>query len=100
MVEGRRTQIVEFKRSFFFFGGGLFPPLITSPLTELELKILGLLKENPGATSRELADMLSMRPDTIKEYFGRLKAKGVLRREGSARSGYWVVLQEGVPNDR
>jgi predicted HTH transcriptional regulator len=84
----------------FFLGGGLFPPLITSPLTELELKILGLLKENPRATGRELADMLSMRPDTIKEYFGRLKAKGVLRREGSSRSGYWVVLFDGEQNER
>ncbi|WP_339136094.1 MAG: RNA-binding domain-containing protein [Candidatus Electrothrix sp. GW3-4] len=63
------------------------------PITELEQKILELLQKNPKASSRELADLLSMRSDTIKEYFGRLKAKGVLRREGSARSGQWIVLQ-------
>ncbi|MCI5137644.1 MAG: AAA family ATPase, partial [Candidatus Electrothrix sp. AR1] len=49
-------------------------------------------------STRELADLLSMRPDTVKEYFGRLKAKGVLRREGSSRSGYWIVLQNVEKN--
>jgi ATP-dependent DNA helicase RecG len=67
---------------------------VTPPMTELEQKILDILKNDPKATSRELADLLSIRPDTVKEYFGRLKAKGVLRREGSARSGRWLVLHK------
>ncbi|MCI5192050.1 MAG: winged helix-turn-helix transcriptional regulator [Candidatus Electrothrix sp. AU1_5] len=70
----------------------LISPPISPLMTELEQKILSVLKDNPRITSRELADLLSMRPDTVKEYFGRLKAKGLLKREGSARSGYWIVL--------
>jgi len=36
-----------------------------------------------------------MRRDTVKEYLGRLKRKGMLVREGTPRSGHWVVLQDG-----
>ncbi|MCI5144107.1 MAG: winged helix-turn-helix transcriptional regulator, partial [Candidatus Electrothrix sp. AR3] len=52
----------------------------------------GMMKENPRFSSRELAELLSMRPDTVKEYFRRLKTKGLLLREGTSRSGHWIVL--------
>ena len=69
-------------------------PPVTPPITELERKILDLIIENPLVSSQELADLLLMRRDTVKEYLGRLKGKGLLLREGSTRSGRWIVVVE------
>ena len=53
--------------------------------------ILRLLKENPRLTRAELATMLGKSEHTIKEHIAQLKKKGVLRRVGSDRNGYWEV---------
>jgi DNA-binding GntR family transcriptional regulator len=58
-----------------------------------------LLKDNPQLSSSELAALLSIGRDTVKEYLGRLKSKGVLVREGAPRSGIWVVLWDGRDDD-
>jgi len=58
-----------------------------------------LLKDNPQLSSSELVALLSIGRDTVKEYLGRLKSKGVLVREGAARSGSWVVLWDGRNDD-
>jgi len=50
------------------------------------------LKGDPQLSSSELAAQLLIGRDTVKEYLGRLKKKGVLVREGAPRSGRWVVL--------
>jgi predicted HTH transcriptional regulator len=53
--------------------------------------ILRLLKENPRLTRAELATTLGKSEHTIKEHIAQLKKKGVLRRVGSDRNGYWEV---------
>jgi len=67
---------------------------ITPPITEAETKILRLLKKHPEYSSSMLAKELSISRDTVKEYLKRLKEKKVLIREGSTRSGRWVVVRE------
>ena len=57
------------------------------------------MKDNPYLSSSELAALLSIGRDTVKEYLGRLKSKGVLLREGAPRSGSWVVLWDGRNDD-
>lgn len=37
----------------------------------------------------------SMRRDTVKDYLNRLKVKGLLLREGSVRSGSWLLTPVG-----
>ena len=58
-----------------------------------------MLKDDPQLSSSELAALLSIGRDTVKEYLGRLKRKGVLVREGAPRSGNWVVLWDGRKDD-
>jgi len=53
--------------------------------------ILRLLKENSRLTRAELAATLGKSEHTIKEHIAQLKEKGVLRRVGSDRNGYWEV---------
>ena len=74
-------------------------PPVTPPITGLELKILGLLKDDPQLSSSQLAALLSIGRDTVREYLGRLKRKGVLVREGAPRSGRWVVRWDGRNHD-
>ena len=69
------------------------PPII--PITDLERRILMLLSNEPTSSSSDLAGVLSMRRDTVKEYLGRLKAKGLLVREGSPRMGRWLLTDAG-----
>jgi ATP-dependent DNA helicase RecG len=45
-------------------------------------------------TRKELAKMLEMGLDTVKEYLERLKHKGILKRIGNNRSGYWKINKQ------
>lgn len=57
------------------------------PVTDLERRILVLLHEAPTLTGSKLAEYLDIGRGTVKEYLRRLKAKRVLMREGSTRTG-------------
>jgi len=68
---------------------------VTPPITDLERRILMLLRNEPTSSSSDLAGVLSMRRDTVKEYLGRLKKRGLLVREGSPRMGRWLLTDAG-----
>ena len=55
-------------------------------------QIVELLQVNPRMTKLDLASQLSKSENTIKEHLAKLKAEGRLKRVGSDRSGYWVVI--------
>jgi ATP-dependent DNA helicase RecG len=48
---------------------------------------------NSTITRKELADKLEIGLDTVKEYLERLKHKGILKRIGNNRSGYWNIIE-------
>jgi ATP-dependent DNA helicase RecG len=100
---------VEEMGDFFKVDLRLNPPItppITPPielvkeanLTELEMKLLTLLKAKPGTSAGVIASQLEIRRDTVKEYLQRLKGKGLLIREGSSRSGRWIVVEPANTN--
>ena len=63
-------------------------------------QVLELLQINPNMTRSELALQLSKSENTIKEHLAKLKVEGRLKRIGSDRSGYWMVVsQEGMPGE-
>jgi len=63
--------------------------------TKLEQKILTLIKQNPNMSRTDIAKMLNLSEDTIKEYIERLKQKNLLKRVGPDRGGHWeVTLRE------
>lgn len=74
-------------------------PPITPPekilVSDLERRILLVLHNTPTVTSNDLARDFVMRRDTIKEYLRRLKARGLLVREGSTRTGRWSLTDAG-----
>ena len=65
------------------------------PVTDLERRILELLHDAPTLTGSKLAKDLDIGRGTVKEYLRRLKAKGVLVREGSTRTGRWRLTEAG-----
>ena len=61
-------------------------------LTDRQRKILDIIKKSPTISGRQMSDMLSVSQRTIERDISRLKAKGVLRREGKDNDGQWVLI--------
>lgn len=55
-------------------------------------KILQLLAQQPTLTAKQLAEKLRLSPRAIEKNIAQLKAVGQLKRVGSAKSGYWEVI--------
>ena len=57
-------------------------------------KILELIRENPYITRKELAKKIdNITEDGIKYYLKRLKEKGILKRIGPDKGGYWEIIE-------
>ena len=56
-------------------------------------KILQLLKDHPNYSARKLAEMIGITPKAIEKHLAKLKAEGVIKREGPDKGGYWIVLR-------
>ena len=68
------------------------PTKIAAPLTPLEEKIFNEIERDNGITFGRIADNLSISRYTVAEYVKKLKAKGVIKRRGGTRAGYWEVM--------
>lgn len=61
-------------------------------LTDTQKNVFELIKANPVITHPEIARTLSLSIKTIERATKALREYGLLEREGSAKSGSWVVL--------
>jgi len=57
-------------------------------------KILEAIRKNPSITRNELAEMLGLSPDSIKEQIGKLRKSGQIKRIGATKGGYWELIEE------
>lgn len=55
-------------------------------------KILQLLKEHPNYSARKLAEVIGITPKAVEKHIAKLKAEGLIRRDGPDKGGSWVVL--------
>lgn len=62
-------------------------------LTPTRQNILELIEKDAKISFRKLAAALGFSQTAIEKNIGFLKAKGYLRRQGSARGGCWEVLK-------
>lgn len=52
------------------------------------------MKSNPSITAEQIAYVIKeISADGVRYHIRNLKAQGVIRREGSTKSGKWVVLK-------
>ena len=61
-------------------------------LSEIELRILELVRENSAITRDEISGRLALSSATVGRAVGKLKSLGLIRREGSRKTGHWTVL--------
>lgn len=59
-------------------------------------KILDLIDLNPYMTRNEMAIECAVTPDAIKLQLKNLKDKGVIRRVGADRGGYWEIINHSL----
>jgi ATP-dependent DNA helicase RecG len=83
--------LVVFDRPFL---GDMGTPQKTPQIeiSNLEGKVLRAIAGNAKISRVQLASMLRMSPETVKEYLEKLKRKRFLKRHGSPRTGRWEIL--------
>lgn len=67
-------------------------------LTERQQKIIGLIKNNPAITAKQLSETLSVSPRTVERDISILKKKDVLTREGKDNDGEWLIKNNTIGN--
>ena len=77
-----------------FHRGTRFDEKLGEKLGENERKILMLLSENPEMPITQLAEKIGISTTAVEKNIDKLKKKGLLRRIGSPRGGYWKVRTE------
>lgn len=60
-------------------------------LSEREQQIFLLIEEDPGYTTSQMAEKLSISRVSIGKHIKSLKEKNIIERIGSDRKGYWKI---------
>lgn len=63
-------------------------------LSANEQAVLALVSANSSATQKEMATALGLSEDGVRYHTEKLKAKGLLRRKGGKKMGYWEIVQK------
>ncbi|MCL2598069.1 MAG: winged helix-turn-helix transcriptional regulator [Paludibacter sp.] len=66
---------------------------ITEKLTNNQKKIIENIINNPYITSEELSTIVGIASENIRVNIGKLKHKGILRREGGDKGGKWTIIK-------
>ena len=64
---------------------------INSELTEVEQVIFNLIQNNDGISKAEMATSIGKSEKTVQSVISSLTKKQAIAREGSNKSGKWIV---------
>jgi len=67
-------------------GGG-----INSGINKAREKIIGIMKADPSASTRQIAEALGIDARSAESHVRWLKKAGIVKREGAKKNGRWVV---------
>ncbi len=56
-------------------------------------QIVELIEMEPRITTRQIAKYLGISFDGVRYHMKKLRAHGVIKREGSTKAGKWIVLK-------
>ena len=59
-------------------------------------KIIKAMKENPKITGKELTVLVGLSRRGVEKNIKKLQEKGLLRRVGPDKGGYWEVINKDV----
>jgi predicted ArsR family transcriptional regulator len=51
-----------------------------------------LLKDHPNYSARKLAEIIGITPKAVEKHLAKLKAEGLIRRDGPDKGDSWSVL--------
>ena len=57
-------------------------------------KILDAIKSNPKITQNKLMEVTSLTRRGVEWNLAKLKEKGIIKRVGPAKGGYWEVVEK------
>jgi ATP-dependent DNA helicase RecG len=63
-------------------------------LSKNEHKIYEIFKHNPKITSVELSEIIGINLRNTKKNIEKLKEKGLIKRIGPAKGGYWKIMED------
>jgi len=69
---------------------------VAERVAEKEELIISLIKENKDITFNKIVENIKISRKTVDIYIRRLKKKGIIKRVGSNRNGYWEVIENIV----
>lgn len=86
------TVILPLKSAFQRLTGGNVPVNVPVKLTAIQQKILNLISKNTSITHLEMSQLLSINEKTAKRATKALRELGLIKRDGSDKSGSWTLL--------
>lgn len=63
-------------------------------MAESQKKILELIKINPNISKKEMSNRIGINTTAIDKNIAKLKQKGLLKRIGPAKGGYWEIVSD------
>jgi predicted HTH transcriptional regulator len=60
-------------------------------LTDIQYKIINLIKENPKISYKKMSEILGVNISAIQKHIDKLKQAGVIKRKGADFGGYWII---------
>ena len=75
-------------------GGNNGGKVAVMQLTERQRKICHLIAATANITVGQMAVMLNIAPRTLERNLSSLQRRGIIRHEGKARTGHWVLLAD------
>ncbi len=51
-----------------------------------------MLKDHPNYSARKLSEVIGITPKAVEKHLVKLKAEGLIKREGPDKGGSWTVL--------
>ncbi|MCD8373210.1 MAG: putative DNA binding domain-containing protein [Clostridia bacterium] len=70
------------------------PDKVPCKITMAQQKVLNLIIQTPNITRQEISERLSISIRMVAKHIKALKDKGIIRRIGSDKTGYWEVSEE------
>lgn len=103
-IKNLQNEIIEYKKSMdddFAFeeengeqkGGPKTSKVDQKGGPKTREAILQLISENASITSREMANRLNINRSAISKHLKRMQDDNMIRREGSQKSGRWIIIQ-------
>lgn len=89
-----------YKKNCFLFSENFirmtFPSqeTVVETVVETEQKIIEILSKNNKASAKIMGEKLEVSQRTIQRHLKSMVSKGILKREGTAKGGNWIILNK------